>query len=226
MSKNFKEKVKKLFDKILDLLYPYDVSCGMCGEEIINAVGSGLCEVCSEKIIGIDEPGAVYDRLAVYSYTHYEGVARKIVLKEKDSDKPYLTSTTAYYLNKLIKDFNIKADYLTYVPSSKRNLKRRGYDAMKILVNKLSSLTGIPVLNGVKRIKESIDQTEMETTDERADNVKDCFLYDGIDIEGKRILIVDDVVTTGVTLNECASVLRKKNPLRVSGITFCRAAHR
>ena len=219
-----KYKIKNLFGKVLDLIYPFDVSCAMCGEEIKEAVGSGICEDCSKFIEPIEDGRVVYDKLKVYSYTQYQDVARKIVLQEKDSNKPYLTDTTVFYLNKLIVNYNIEADYIAYVPSSKRNLKRRGYDAMKIVATKLSERVGIPLLKNFERIKDSVDQTETETTEERIENVKGCFSYKGKPLNGKRILIIDDVITTGATLNECAEVLQKSNPLQVSGLTFCRAS--
>lgn len=119
------------------------------------------------------------------------------------------------HLGELIgKEFNFpqKIDYLIPVPLHKRKLKQRGYNQAEVLANGISLVTQIPTISALKRVKYTATQTK-KSKEERITNVKKAFdIIDKIDLNNKQVVLIDDVITTGVTINECANTLIKKYP--------------
>ena len=103
----------------------------------------------------------------------------------------------------------LEAEYFVPVPIHKKRLKKRGFNQSEILAKELSALTNIPVLNALIRIKNTKSQTKL-TKKERAENIKEAFVCpEPKEIKKKAIILIDDVCTTGATLEECAKVLKK-----------------
>lgn len=214
--------IKKSFNSFLDAIFPTGVTCLYCGKETDSDV-NGLCYECASALRQNGKFGEEYDEVTVYSAFLYDGLARKIILKAKDSDSPHLTRTMAKYVAELYKIVGKKCDLIVYVPCSGKNLRKRGYDHMKNTAKFLSDETGVPTVKALKRTGKSKDQTEVRN-EERKRNVENAFI--GINaekIKGKTVLIIDDVVTTGATLNACAKVLRKAQPKEVVCFTFAKA---
>ena len=86
----------------------------------------------------------------------------------------------------------------------------------------LSDEIGLPVINGLKRTGKDKDQTEV-AHEERYMNVMGKFIYEGESLRGKRVLLIDDVVTSGATLTSCLAALSEANPLKTVCITFAKA---
>ena len=99
-------------------------------------------------------------------------------------------------------------DLLTAVPLNEVRLKERGYNQSALIAQHLSEITRIPFNEAIlKRVRNTPSQTKLSRS-QRQENVRNAFMAIG-EVEGKRILIVDDVVTTGSTLNECARTLKE-----------------
>ena len=103
----------------------------------------------------------------------------------------------------------LEAEYFVPVPIHKKRFKKRGFNQAEILAQELSALTNIPTLNALTRIKNTKSQTKL-TKKERATNIKEAFVCSKPkEIKKKAIILIDDVCTTGATLEECAKVLKK-----------------
>ena len=209
----------KAIEFLKNLLYPADLSCYLCEKELPGGEKSDkhLCQACLDSIAMIDIPIDADDTI-VHAACLYEETVREIVLSEKDSGKPYLCHVMAAFLLDVvgkIGDF----DVLFYVPDYKKRRFFRGYDHMKRVADLLAEACKKPVGTGLIRIKESADQTTL-SKEERMQNVKDNFAYAGEDLTGKRVLLVDDVVTTGATLKACTEALLTKNPADILYATF------
>ena len=109
------------------------------------------------------------------------------------------------------------------VPLHKRRLKRRGYNQASLISQDLGKLMDIPVVDGcLVRIKEAKPQVDTESVEERWNNVKSAFCCVDDRVVGKRILIIDDVCTTGATMESCARVLKEGGASSVWGLSVAR----
>jgi competence protein ComFC len=111
-------------------------------------------------------------------------------------------------------------DCVTYVGSSGSSQRRRGYNQAQIITAELSRLTNIPLKNLILR-KTHIDQIGLNRT-QRLVSVQDNFTLTSHSVVGKRILLVDDVMTTGATLNECARTLKAGGARHVWGLAIAK----
>jgi len=111
------------------------------------------------------------------------------------------------------------------VPLKKRKLRWRGFNQAEELAKEISNFLGIPIINDVLiKIKETPSQVELSGK-EREENAKGVFLCQNIEkIRGRKILLVDDVYTTGATMEECARILKIVRAREVIGIVIARAA--
>ncbi|GAB6182961.1 ComF family protein [Thermodesulfovibrio hydrogeniphilus] len=113
-------------------------------------------------------------------------------------------------------------DVLIAVPVSKRKLIQRGFNQSAILSKVLSCKWNLPLnLTALIKIRETVDQASLDAMD-RIENVKNAFLCKE-NLKNLRIALVDDVVTTGATLTECARALKKAGASEVHAITIARA---
>ena len=120
-------------------------------------------------------------------------------------------------------DSNGSMEILVPIPLTKKKMRRRGFNQSEEIAKELSAFLGIPLVsNVVLKIKETLPQIELSGK-EREENVKGVFFCKNPDaIRGKKIFLVDDVFTTGSTMEECARVLKIANAREVWGITVAR----
>jgi ComF family protein len=112
-------------------------------------------------------------------------------------------------------DFVLRqADTIIPVPLFWWKRLRRGYNQAALLAQIISEETGIPVKDILKRVKNTKTQTRL-TESERAKNVLNAFTIQANNIKGQNVLLIDDVLTTGATLNECARVLKQTGAAQV-----------
>lgn len=106
---------------------------------------------------------------------------------------------------------NLKNFIIIPVPLHKKRFKERGFNQSELLADKIGKHFQIPVFNNVlKRIKFEIPQTQIENKEKRKENIKNAFQYNSFQsIKNRNILLIDDVTTTGATLNECAKILKQ-----------------
>ena len=118
--------------------------------------------------------------------------------------------------------FSGKVDYVCYVPITNKRRKERGYNQTEEIAFEFSKLTNIKVYKNLfLKIKDTTDQTKLNR-DERNKNLKDAFvIVDNAKLKDKVVLIIDDVFTTGATMDVLANLLRKKGVKSVYGLTFC-----
>jgi len=116
-------------------------------------------------------------------------------------------------------------DSIVPVPLHKRKRKERGFNQSDIIARQLSEKLGIPVLSdSVIRKRNTRTQTGL-SREQRQRNVKGAFEFTGkLSLKGKRLLLVDDVLTTGSTMRECARTLKTAGADRILGVTLAVAA--
>ena len=101
-------------------------------------------------------------------------------------------------------------DMITWVPLSRRRLRKRGYDQARILAEETAKRLGIPCEKLLKKKIDTRPQSGIHDAEARRNNAKGVYVCCAPEkAKGRRVLVIDDIVTTGATLSECASELRK-----------------
>lgn len=206
--------------KIADLLYPKGLTCNVCGRELNDGEREySVCADCAKSFLPSEGTPAFYGAVKVYACFEYEKAARKYVLEYKDSDKPFLCEYIAKYMYELYRERRLQADAVCYVPSSRAAFLRRGYDGMRYVAEEFSRLSGVPADHSLFR-REGDDQTRV-AYDKRRENVQNKFLSRG-GFSGD-VILLDDVVTSGATIEECAGVILSHGARSVKALAFSAA---
>ena len=175
--------------------------CRCCGKPIENEIF--VCANCLEKKYFFDQNISVF----VYNKT----IARAI-FEFKFKDKTFLSKTFAILMKRKIKDFNYKIDYIVSVPMYLNRLRKKGYNHSFLLANDLSNITNIDFIKDLLVKTKNTSRQVGLNKKQRIINLKNSFSLKEKYLEkikNKNILIIDDVFTTGSTINECAKVLKK-----------------
>lgn len=135
--------------------------------------------------------------------------------------KYYGHRETAIFLSQHISPnlANLKIDLVTYVPATGKSQRRRGYNQAQILAKEVAKSMNLPLQSTLLRLRHT-DQIGLGRS-QRFDSVKGNFLSRGNQI-GKNILIIDDVITTGATLNECAKILKASGAKKIWGLAVAK----
>lgn len=124
---------------------------------------------------------------------------------------------------KYLADEAIGPDLLAPVPLHPKRLRERGYNQSALLAGELGKLAGLPVDGSILvREKYVLPQARTGSVEERRANVRGAFVCRADAVKGKKVLVIDDVSTSGATLNECASALKSAGASEVWGLTLAR----
>ena len=225
----------KFSDYIIDFIYP--PRCCICGELIGYASKMTMCEKCRDSISyidkGIDYSATLKNKFnieiyfdcgeAVFRYSDVKSAIERFkYFGERNIGKSFAYLMYEHWKNN---DKLKYADYLVSVPLNKARLKERGYNQAEYLANEFSKLTRIKHVHGaIKRIRDTKPQNLLDAK-ERVENVKNAFAVVNESIKGKTVLIIDDIFTTGSTINECAAALKKQGAAKVMFLTFSAAGN-
>lgn len=188
----------------------------------LDFIQSPLCEICGVPF-GVEQEEDAHDGLIcadclddvptfrrARSVLRYDDQSRLLILSYKHGDKTYMAKPFAQWIVTAGQDVLSDADILIPVPLYWTRLLKRRYNQAGILAQAISKKTKIPVsVFALKRIRSTKSQGHMNIKG-RKKNVKGAFsVVDKYvdNIVGKRVVLIDDVYTTGVTVNECAKVL-------------------
>ena len=222
MENNFKKFKKTLRDAFFPLYY----TCSVCKREVFD--GSFLCNDCYETLFfndgfrcekcGRRTLGSVSScpscRLQrgvdkARSAFSYEGAIIPLIHNLKYSSAKYVACVLAPFLRDVyVKDF-FSPDVLTFVPMSAKAEKSRGYNQSRLLAEELAKLVDNEVIETLIKTKDTKNQASLGYK-ERQKNLEGCFRVSSVKaVKGKKILLVDDVLTTGATSDEAASALKR-----------------
>ncbi len=206
-----------LINKILDIIFPKE--CGICGK-----LGEYICQDCYNKLKKLEMNKCKNNIFFIYKY---EGIVRETILKYKFEDKSYLFRTYSNCLqkNKKLYRFLEKYDIIIPVPLHKKRLLERGYNQSNLIAKELIKITNnkMILLNDVLLKTVNIKPQSTKKVEERKKDV--CGIYKVVNnekIKQKRVLIFDDIYTTGSTCNECKKVLEEAGCKTVGILTLAR----
>lgn len=210
---------------LLDLLYP--PRCPFCGR-VLDRVGDGACARCQAELPWTKEgeQGKNVDFCDVcLSPFWYRGRVPDAIHRYKFQSGQIHANVLGTWMAQCLSDrWKEPVDLITWVPLSPRRRRERGYDQARLLAERVGELTGYPVLPTLEKIRETQVQSRLDEASVRRANVQGAYrVAAGADLSGKRIVLVDDVATSGATLSECAACLRMAGAESVAALTLARA---
>lgn len=232
--------IKKIYNFILDLLFP--TACVWCGKE-----GSYLCEACALKIESRSPVCFICEKRSpdgkicqicqtktklrrFFSGYHYQNEILKEAIHKfkynfvKDLDKPLGGLLLNFLQGYFPKDLNKEKTIIIPVPLSKQRLNWRGFNQSELLAKIVADNFLIPLETKILiRIKNTIPQAQIKNRGERIKNIQGVFALKNPEmIKNKIIILIDDISTTGATMEECAKILKTNGAKQVWAITLAR----
>jgi competence protein ComFC len=224
----------KFIKNVIDFIFP--PKCSLCGK-LIFGIENEVCNECmSDLPLTYDKPvfpvGEKQDgRKKLYYYCvlapfYYHGTLREGIIALKFFGR----KNTAEFLAKYMADsvayspFYKNIDFIVCVPSSKQRKRKRGYNQCFLLSKEIEKILNIKFYpDFIIRKRNANAQSLAKNRNERLKNVKNAFeIINKEAFVDKTVLLVDDVVTTGATLNECARLLKEAGAAKVLCVTAAR----
>jgi Predicted amidophosphoribosyltransferases len=191
---------------LLDLLYP--PRCAFC-RRLLTERESGVCRFCRKKYENICLRRELPNTSGCVAAFRYEGEVRESLLRYKFHAVTAYGAAYADFLAKCIDETQFSCDIITWVPLSRRRLRRRGYDQARILAEETAKRLGLPCKKLIVKQVDTKPQSGIRDAEQRRKNASGVYACCAPELAaGKRILLIDDIVTTGATLSSCASVLK------------------
>jgi ComF family protein len=213
----------KLLNALLDLLYP--PRCVFCSR-LLRDASDPICPDCRAHL-PCTGPSAEVRGLSPIAKCvaplYYEGKVRESLHRFKFAQRTGYAGIYAGIIGKCIDENEIFCDSITWVPVSARRLRKRGYDQSRLLAEKLAQRTGLPCEALLKKVRHTRPQSLTGDYAKRKANAKNAYRCTAPELaKGKRILLVDDIVTSGATLSECARMLRAAGAAEVFAAAVAR----
>ncbi len=213
----------KVLGLLSEVIYPFKEECISCGEYSSEF----LCKCCSLKLVRLQDSyqikGSEGDKFQVYSISYYSSVMKKLILEFKYKKNFFALELLTELLRDFILTKKLTFDYITYVPASRKTLKKRGFNQSRLLAHSTAKELGCEAIELLQKFRETKEQKKLNT-EERWNNLKEAFkTLNKRDIEGKRLLLIDDVVTTGATVWHCRDELLKSGALEVLVLTLAKS---
>lgn len=184
---------------------------------------SAFCPACASTILPEPDPfpsGA--NGISVAAYGQFGGALATAIRRFKYENRPDLSDPLGQLLRRAARDAALWADAVIPVPLHARRLCERGYNQAALLARPVARELSAPLFaRALVRLRATGQQAQLER-DERLQNVRSAFAL-RTPVRGKRIVLVDDVVTTGATLLGCAGVLLSAGAESVTGLVLARA---
>lgn len=234
--------MKRLLKLFGETLSPEGITCIVCGDELNQDYRHSMCPKCLDKLPKIKKScakcgreifddgslcfdckagGMAYDK--VYSVFNYEKEISSLIYRLKYGGEKYLAKYLARFMTDRLKEENVTFDYIVPVPLNKNRFASRGFNQADLLAKEIAEELNIEMLTCLERIVDTPFQARL-SREERLTNLNGAFvLKDKKVIKNKCILIIDDIFTTGSTINECSKVLFKAKAKSVCAITLSHA---
>jgi len=223
------EKLRRYAERIIriaeDWIFPQDVLCLACERAVGEDAVGGICPACADalerlrercKAIDIKEPlpeGIDY----VHAAYLYEGEARMLIRRLKFESVRAAAVPLAGEMAFLDAG---EEELIVPVPTDEARRKKRGFNQSTLLAEHMAKTLGMPVREALSRTQRRAPQRGLNA-EERKKNLEGCMLADE-SVRGKRILLIDDVYTTGATVREAARALRAAGAIGVGVICAAR----
>lgn len=217
-------QINEIIKYVINLIYPN--VCGICDK----LCDDDICKKCEIKLndiskIKIDRYTNKYFKKHLYIFK-YEGIIKERLIKYKFNERNYIYKAFVKFMlkNKKICDFLKNYDIIIPVPIHTKRRMERGYNQSALIAKEISKeIQKIDYLEDVliKKINNKPQSTKNKS--ERKNNVIGAYYMKNKEkINNKKILLLDDIYTTGNTVNECCKILQSANPKCIDVITIAK----
>ena len=197
----------KLYHFLMELLFP--PKCVLC-RQLLKTGETDLCGSCRADAPGYPNRKIKLQFLDSFAAVwYYEGNVRASLLRYKfHNARSYSASYGRILAMKLLREYPDGFDVLTWVPVSRLRKLRRGYDQVELLAKAVGKELGMTPVPTLKKIRNNRPQSRLKGVEARRANVLGAYrILENTDVKGKRVALLDDILTTGATAGECARVL-------------------
>lgn len=222
------------------LEYIFLPSCGVCGK-----LGEGyLCKKCGKELekygicarellcglqtynrVEIQDTRNNISKIEKFHVLKYKDLVRQLIIKYKFNDKSYLYKTFCEFIVKNEKTFDFIKNYdiIIPVPIHKKRMKERGYNQSELIAKELARIVQIKCYKDILiKTKNNKPQSTL-SGDLRKENTKNVYkLINQEKINNKKVLLFDDIYTTGATAQECIKELKKANAKKIGVMTLAK----
>ena len=226
-------QVAKLKGMVLDFLFPqWCVGCGREGAFICSSCRRSLPRVMFPLYSRFGKPqssgmlcpacvGGQAEIDGIRSPFRFDGVMRQAIHQLKYKSLRALAGTLAELLSEYLATDPIPGEVLVPVPLHTKRLRERGYNQSTLLARETGKLTGLPVVDDcLIRERHALPQARTSNVGERRANVAGAFTCCDCRLQGKQVLLIDDVSTSGATLDACAVALKAAGAASVWGLVL------
>lgn len=214
----------KLYHRLMQLLFP--PKCVLC-RKLLTDHETDLCAQCRADTPEITGAKRKLPYLAKWTgLWYYEGSVRASILRYKfRGSRSYSQSYGRLLAMKLLQE-DISFDILTWAPISRRRRRSRGYDQVELIARAVARELGVMPVSTLVKTRHNRPQSRLKDAAARRANVLGVYrVLDPGQIAGKRILLLDDILTTGATVSECARTLLTAGAKEVICATVAVASH-
>ncbi len=188
-------------------------------QKLVGKTEQEICHDCRAKILlnsALPKPpqGAFYD--ASIAAMRYDGQVREALHRFKFLGAQSYAVPLGRIMAYTLQNSDYEGDLLTYVAGSRKNMRKRGYNQAHLLARQVAKFTHLPMVDTLKKTRKTIPMFGLRPEQRRA-NVLGAFTLSCTPekVSGKRVILVDDIITTGSTASECARVLKQAGALSV-----------
>ena len=224
-------ELKLTWDAFWELIFPSRLCCIICGSSLGEGSQYGICRSCLEDMDFIEEKRWLQASfktqegkgIRMFSVISYKGNIKGLIYDFKYNQKTYIGRHLAEMMTEFLLKEGLSYDVIIPVPLYKKKEAKRGFNQSAIIAKYLGQNTGVEVMaSNLQRVRNTAIMHTLNKQ-ERIDNVKAAFsLKNPKAIYNKRILLIDDILTTGATINECGGILYEAGAKEIIACTLAK----
>ena len=214
-----------MFDRLIRLLFP--PKCVLC-KKLLNPNETDLCHTCWEQAPVFSKEKINFSFVARWTAVwYYKDNVRNSLLRYKFGRRRSYVSCYGRLLAMKLQNTNLhQPDVLAWVPISHRRRMVRGFDQVALLAEVVAKELGIPAMPVLKKVRHTPPQSGLRSAAERRANVLGAYrVVRPDDVRGQNVLLLDDIITTGATISECARMLTMAGATQVTCASLAVASH-
>lgn len=207
----------KLISKIVALLFP--PKCVLCGG-LLQAEKEDICPTCyTAARIFLHHPWKLTHVKSWHALWQYGGAVRDSLVRYKFRNRRSYCRTYGRELSRKLPDWKLEYDVITWVPVSRLRKFSRGYDQVELIAQEVGQHLGQTPQRLLHKWRNNRKQSTIRSLEKRQKNVRGVYrMAQGADVKGKRVLLLEDIITTGATVSEAAGVLKAAGAKEVHAV--------